>query len=421
MLSRGWKPGIFMSFLSLLMVCGAAPAAEKPSKPIKIGAMFISSGPMGGYGKHGGQAIQMAVGEINASGGILGRKVEAMVEDTKLNKDLTLGLAKKFITEDKVDFLMGPTSSGLATALSAMARDNKTILVLTQAAADELTGVNFHPYVFSTLSNAMMHSRSGAHLMATKPYKRYMCIGPDYSYGHSSWNSFKAKLTELRPDVEIVGELFPKFLSKDYMEYITKINEAKPDAVWSPLWGSDAVIFIKQALPTGMFKNIKFAFPVAGALEVLVPMGKDMPEGIYVSSRYFFNSPDSSLNRRFVKSYQERFREYPDYMAGETYAGVQFIKAAVERAGTTDPAKVIKAVERRPLAWETPEGWKVMRGEDHSVVEDCLWGETSFNEKYGFAMPKSYVSIQGEDISRTAEELTAVRQSYEKRIKEMKK
>ena len=417
MRSRNSTLAISALGLCLALVLCAAPSM---AQPIKIGAMFIASGPMGGYGKHGGQAIQMAVDEINASGGILGRKVVAMVEDTKLNKDVTLGLAKKFITQDKVDFLMGPTSSGLATALSMTARDNKKILILTQAAADELTGVDFHPYVFSTLSNAMMHARSGAYLMATKPYKRYMCIAPDYSYGHSSWNSFKAKLMELRPDVEIVGELFPKFLSKDYMEYINKINEAKPDAVWSPLWGSDAVIFIKQALPTGMFKNVKFAFPVAGALEVLVPMGKDMPEGIYVSSRHFFNSPDSSMNRKFLKAYYDRFKEYPDYMAGETYAGVQFIKAAIERAGSADPAKLIKAVERRPLAWETPEGWKVMRAEDHQVVEDCLWGETSFNEKYGFSMPKNYVSIQGEEICRTAEELKEVQTNYKKKMSEKK-
>jgi hypothetical protein len=95
-------------------------------------------------------------------------------------------------------------------------------------------------------------------------------------------------------------------------------------------------------------------------------------------------------------------------MAGETYAGVQFIKAAVERAGTTDVEKLIKAVESRPLAWETPEGWKIMRAEDHSVVEDCLWGENTFNEKYGFSLPETYVSIQGEEICRTAEELKEV-------------
>jgi len=398
--------GMIMAILSLLLALDSA-MAEVP--PIKIGAMFICSGKVGGYGKHGRQAIEMAVEEINAAGGILGRKLEAIVEDTQLKKDVALKLAKKFVNEDKVDFLMGPTSSGLAMALTEFSKQNKKILIVTQAAADVLTGAKLHPYVFSTLSNAMMHSRSGAYLLAPKPYKRYMCIGPDYSYGHSSWNMFKAKLKELRPDVEIVGELFPKFLSKDYSSYIKQIQEIKPDAVWSPLWGGDAVTFIRQALPTGLFHEVKFAFPCAGALEVLVPMGKEMPEGIYVSSRYFFPTPDSCLNRRFVRAYRDRYQEYPDYMAGETYAGVYFIKAAIERAGTTETEAVIKAVEREPLAWNTPEGWKIMRPEDHSVVEDCLWGQTTYNEKYGFCMPKSFDAIQGAEICRTAKELKEIK------------
>jgi branched-chain amino acid transport system substrate-binding protein len=311
---------------------------------------------------------------------------------------------------------MGPTSSGIAMGLTEFARENKKILVLTQAATDALTGAKFHPYVFSTLSNAMMHSRSGAYLMAAKPYKRYMCVGPDYSYGHASWKMFKSKLQELRPDVEFVGELFPKFLAKDYTQEIKKVLETQPDVVWCPLWGGDAINFIKQALPTGLFDKVKFAFPVAGALEVLVPLGSDMPAGVYVSSRYFFTSPDSSMNQRFVKDYYARFNEYPDYMAGETYAGVYFIKAAVERAGTAEADKIIEAMEKSPLSWETPEGWKTMRSEDHSVVEDCLWGQTSPNEKYGFAIPKSFESIQGEEICRTDEELKAVREEYLKKL-----
>ncbi len=375
---------------------------------IKIGAMFICSGGVGGYGKHARQAIDLAVDEINSSGGVLGRKLEAVVKDTKLKKDIALQLAEQFIKEDKVDFLMGPTSSGLAMSLTEVAKENKKILVVTQAAADTLTGAKLHPYIFSTLSNAMMHSRAGAHFMASKPYETYMCIGPDYSYGHSSWNMFKDKLKELRPDVQIVGELFPKFFAKDFTPYIEKIKEAKPDAVWSPLWGQDAVNFIKQALPSGIFEQTRFAFPCAGALEVLVPMGKDMPDGIYVSSRYFFTSPDSSFNNRFVKEYYDRYKEYPDYMAGETYAGIYFIKAAIERAGTTDNEKIVQAVEREPLAWQTPEGWKIMQPEDHSAVEDVLWGETSFDKKYGFSIPKSFDSIQAEQICRTSEELESL-------------
>jgi branched-chain amino acid transport system substrate-binding protein len=397
--------GMLLVGLALLWVAGPALAA---GEPIKIGAMFISSGKVGGYGVHGCQAIKLAVEEINASGGVLGRKLWAACEDTKLKKDVVLALADKFVKKEKVDFLMGPTSSGLAMALSEFAKQNKKILVTTQAATDALTGAKLHPYIFSTLSNAMMHARSGAYLMAAKPYKRYMVIGPDYNYGHASWRMFKEKLKELRPDVEFVGELFPKFLSKDYSKYIKKIQEAKPDAVWSPLWGGDAVTFIKQALPTGLFKDVKFAFPCAGALEVLVPMGKDMPDGIYVSSRYFFTSPQSDLNQRFVDSYRKKFKQYPDYMAGETYAGVYFIKAAVERAGSVDADKIIAAVEKEPLAWNTPEGFKIMRGADHQVVEDCLWGETAQNKKYGFSIPQNFIAIQGEEICRTDAELKAL-------------
>ena len=404
----------YVCVLVIVLMFLSSPAVSF-SEPIKIGAMFISSGKMGGYGKHGGQAIQLAVDQINGDGGVLGRNLEAVVEDTKLKKDVALALAERFVNQDKVDFLMGPTSSGIAMGLTEFSRQNKKILVLTQAATDALTGAKFHPYVFSTLSNAMMHSRSGAYLMASKPYKKYMCVGPDYSYGHSSWKMFKSKLQELRPDVEFVGELFPKFLAQDYSEEIKKVLEARPDAVWCPLWGGDAINFIKQALPTGLFDKVKFAFPVAGALEVLVPMGSDMPTGVYVSSRYFFTSPDSSMNQRFVKDYYTRFNEYPDYMAGETYAGIYFIKAAIERAGTTDADKIIEAMEKSPLSWETPEGWKTMRSEDHSVVEDCLWGQTSPNKKYGFAIPKSFESIQGEEICRTDEELKAVRDEYKKK------
>lgn len=400
-------------FFTVLCVCTGTILGWSPwalsSEPITLGALFISSGPMGGYGKHGKQAIELAVEEINSRGGIAGRKLEAFVEDTQLKKDVATEIATRFISEKRVDFLMGPTSSGIAMALTEIAREAKKPLILTQAAADELTGANFHPYVFSTLSNAMMHSRSGAYFLASKPYKRYLCLAPNYSYGHSSWKVFKAKLKEIRPDVEIVGELFPKFLSADYSSEIQKILEVKPDAVWCPLWGGDAIKFIEQALPSGLFEKVAFAFPVAGALEVLVPLGKKMPEGVYVSSRYFFNSPNSSLNNRFVEAYRKRFNEYPDYMAGETYAGVYFLKAAVERAGSTDPDEIVRAVEREPLAWETPEGWKVMRGEDHQAVEDCLWGETHFNEMYGFAIPETFISIQGEQIGRTAEELEAVR------------
>jgi branched-chain amino acid transport system substrate-binding protein len=417
MSGKKWAIGITVFCMILVLALGTAFAAEKP---IKIGVLFVMSGPMGGYGKHGNQAVQLAVDEINAKGGILGRKVVAMFEDAKLDAETGARITKKYIVDNKVDFIIGPTSSGAAVAVSKIATENKKILILTQAAANSMTDAQFSRYQFSVLSNAMMHSRSGAYYMASKPYKRWMCIGPNYNYGHESWAAFRDKLKELKPDIEIVGELWPKLMESDYTPFIKKIVEVKPDAVWSPLWGMDAVNFIKQALPFKLFDNIKFAFPDGAALETLMPLGKDIPEGTFVAARYFFLTPDTEKNRNFVKTYYERFKEYPDYMAEETYAGVYFIKAAIERAGSTNTEKIIKAVEREPLAWETPEGWKIMRKEDHSVVEDVVWGETMYSEKYGFAILKNMQPIQAEEICRTPEELKAVRANYEKKMKKEK-
>ena len=417
MFGKKWVVGFIMASVYIGLVLNPVWAEDQS---IKLGVMFVMSGKMGGYGKHGMQAVQLAIDEMNAQGGILGRKVKAIFEDDEMKVDKGLQIAKKFINDDKVDFIIGPTSSAVAAALVKVMEENKKILVITQSAADSLTGPQFTPYQFSTLSNAMMHARSGAYFVTNKPYKRWMCIGPGYSYGYDSWASFKGKLKELRTDVEFVGELWPKLMEADYVPFIKKIIEAKPDAVWSSLWGMDAVTFIKQALPFRLFDQIKFAFADGAALETLVPLGKEMPEGIFVAARYFFLTPDSEENKKFVKTYYERFKEYPDYMAEETYAGVYFLKAAIERAGTTDTEKIIQAVEKEPLAWQTPEGWKIMRKEDHLVVEDVVWGETVYSEKYGFSILKNMQSIQAEEICRTPKELNEVRENYEKRIKQGK-
>ena len=377
---------------------------------LTIGVMFIASGVMGGYGRHGRQAVELAVEEINTAGGILGRPVRFLFEDTELNAGKIEQIAQRFIQEERVDFLIGPTSSGLAVTLSQIAKENQVPLVLAQAASASLTGAGFHPYLFGTLSNSMMHSRAGAYVGADLPLNNWMVIGPDYNYGHSSWEMFIDKLQELKPGVTVAGELFPPLMCNDFTSYINEIIATAPEAVWAPLWGNDAVKFIRQAIDidADLFNRVKFFVPDGASLEVLDPVGPDMPDGIYMSSRYYFASPHTQENSAFIQSYLTRFGEMPDYMACETYAAVYFIKAAVERAKSKRADRIIAAVEREPLAWNTPEGWKIMRREDHQVVEDVLWGQTSFTEGNTRSDLKNILSIQGEIICRTQDELQQI-------------
>ncbi len=107
--------------------------------------------------------------------------------------------------------------------------------------------------------------------------------------------------------------------------------------------------------------------------------------------------------------------------AGKVVRSERVIQVHEEPISDSEPQKVIQAVESEPLAWETPEGWKIMRKADHQVVEDVVWGETMFSDQYGFAILKNLQSIQAEQICRTPDELKAVRDGYEKRMKAGKK
>jgi branched-chain amino acid transport system substrate-binding protein len=381
------------------------------SDSVKIGVMFAASGPFSGYGRHGMQAVALAVEEINAKGGINGRKVGFLFEDDQMNANRVKAIADQYINADQVDFLMGPTSSGLAVFLSDSAKAHHIPLILTQAADPSLTGSGFHPYIFATLSNAMMHSRAGAYVAAGLPFTKWMTVYPNYSYGISSWSMFIEKLRQLRADITIVGApQAPPLGATNYTDYINAIIAAKPEAVWAPLWGADAVLFIKQAIAIdpAFFSKIQFMIPDGASLEVLNPVGADMPSGILMSSRYYFASPETEQNASFIQAYQIKFGEMPDYMAQETYAGVYFIKAAAERAQSTKGEEFVEAVEREPLAWNTPEGWKIMRKEDHQTVEDVLWGRSFHTAGDPRAKMVDIRSIQGEEICRTPEELAAI-------------
>ncbi len=397
--------------LLLFILCLGRGTGFADENPIRLGVQFIMSGEQSGYGAFGKAGVDLAISEINASGGILGRKVQALFADTKLDPQVAAENAKRFIEKEHVDFLMGPTASEVAVVLSKVARRHRKILVVIQSLTDALTGSEFNPYLFSTLSNSIMLSRSGAYLMASKPYKRWMCVGPHYNFGHASWRMFKEQLKKLRPDVQVVGETWPKLLAKDYTRQIKQIQKIRPDAVWCPLWGGDAINFIKQAKSEGLFKSIKFVFPLGASLTVLLPLAKQMPEGIYMTACYFFTAPDSAVNRQFVRSYRSKFRDYPDQMSAEAYAGVYFLKAAIERAGTTDTESIIRAVDREPLAWEGPGGWKIMRAQDHQVVQNVFWGRTAYSKKHGFAVLRHIECIPGELVCRTPAELKEIVQA----------
>jgi branched-chain amino acid transport system substrate-binding protein len=157
--------------------------------------------------------------------------------------------------------------------------------------------------------------------------------------------------------------------------------DAAPEGLYSTEWGGELITFIKQAKEAGLFDKIKYVmFPVGAAMDVLEGTGKDMPDGVWISGRYFFLYPDTKMNKEFVARFHQRWNHYPAYVSETGYSCVYALKAAVEKAGSKETKAVIQALEGMEM--EFPGGHRVFRKEDHQAIYDVPWGKTKSDPKY---------------------------------------
>src|SRR5216683_6335382 len=175
----------------LLTLVLAMPLAASAQKPIKVGFPMILSGPGALFGEPASKGAQMFVDEINAKGGVLGRKMELVIRDTKGQPDEAVRVARELILKDNVDFLVGTLTSAEGPAVSVVAKENKIVFIAPIPKTDQLTAQDkLHPYIFRVASNTTIEGRSAAEIIAKWPVKRVATISPDYAYGQDVTKSF---------------------------------------------------------------------------------------------------------------------------------------------------------------------------------------------------------------------------------------
>src|ERR1700686_379254 len=216
-----------MHYRRCLALCWAitalCPLAAMAADAIKIGFPMPLSGPTAVYGVPITKGAEMAVADINAKGGVLGRKLELIPRDSKANADEAVRLARELIIKDNVDFLAGTLTSAEAPAVSTIAKENKIVFVAPTAKTMKLTAPeNLHPYIFRVASNTDIEGRAGANIISVwKDVKKVATIAPDYAYGRDAMAAFVEAMKRLRPDVEVVDQQWPKLGEPDYTAFIT--------------------------------------------------------------------------------------------------------------------------------------------------------------------------------------------------------
>lgn len=358
---------------------GGEAEAQLEGDPITLGFVSVFSGRVAMLGETGFKGAQLAAEEVNEAGGLLeGRPLQIAFKDTAADPEQAVRLAREFVLQDEVDFIIDGSSSNEAFAVSQASSDLDTIVLTTASEADSLTEPeNFQELVFRMARNTRMDGIANAQYASELGLQNWMGISPDYAYGRDCNARFFEALEELQPDLSVGTELWPALFEPDYTPLIQQIVDTNPDAVYSCLWGGDLVAFIQQAAPFGLFDTVEFVTPNVADSLVLDTMGEALPEGIHTGSRFAVGSPPTEANEQFDAAYRERFGEGPTNWSIQAYVAVSMLADALEAVGSTeDTEALIAELESMQLA-DSPWGDVRIRAEDHTLYNyDVRWGTT---------------------------------------------
>jgi branched-chain amino acid transport system substrate-binding protein len=388
--------------VATMLVPGAVEARN-----IKVGIIDTYSGPAAVFGNDALNGFKMALDEINKQG-VLGGKIEIVTRDDKFKVDIGLNMAKEVVLKENVDILVGVVNSGVAMAVSdAVAKKEKIPFITWMGKSENITGKNGHRYVFSVTENTAMAGKAAANVLARKPYKKYWIAGDDYEYGHALDESLWRYLKQAKPDVEVIGKTWWKLGEPDLIPYFTSIQAANPDAIHFCTGGASMANVLKTIKTTGISQKIPVYIHTAIDYAVLKPLGAEAPEGVMGTMDYLFYYPELSMNQKFVKEFQTRYKTPPGFPAFHAYTTAHLIAEAYRQAGKIDTEKFIDAIEG--LKVDSPVGKVEMRACDHQAIFPILFGTTKISKEYGFAVATDIITLRGVEVMPACGEIEAAR------------
>ncbi|HTZ40757.1 MAG TPA: ABC transporter substrate-binding protein, partial [Syntrophales bacterium] len=247
------KKMLGLAVLSVLLML-AVPAAAQDT--IKIGATEPLSGTFKDIGERYLEGVQYAAKVINESGGLLGRKVEVIPIDSELKPDVATRKAQNLILKDGVKFFCGGTGSSVGAAMAQLAEKQNVIMFTYGMDASSMTGEKCNKNFFRPGGSTDGRSFALAQMIAKKGYKSVGIIAQDYSFGQEAVAAFKKKLAQIAPKTKIVAELYHPAGTKDYAPYASQLIAAKPEVIFTPNWGNDLTLLLKQGRPMGMKQKV---------------------------------------------------------------------------------------------------------------------------------------------------------------------
>jgi branched-chain amino acid transport system substrate-binding protein len=326
------------------------------------------------------KGMELALEEINRSGGVAGRKLELIVRDDGGTPGDAVRVAEELIARERVNVLMGTFASNVGLAVANLAHQRKILFLASEPLTDKIVWENGNRYTFRLRPSTYMQTAMLVPEAAKLKKQRWAIVYPNYEYGQSASASFKKLLGQAQPGVQFVAEQAPALGKIEAGAVVQALAEAKPDAIFSSLFAADLQKFVREGNTRGLFKNTVVFNLLGGEPEYLDPLKDETPEGWWVTG-YPWSEIDTAEHKRFRDAYQKRWKDYPRLGSVVGYSAVHTVANAIRKANSADTEKLVEAL--KGLQMQTPFGPITWRSIDHQSTMGAYVGQLARKDGKG--------------------------------------
>ena len=369
--------------LALSAALAHPAAAQEPIRLGELNSYKVFASFLEPYRK----GWQLALEEVNAAGGVLGRPIEVVSRDDNGNPGDAVRVAEELLAREKVHLLMGTFASNVGLAVADLAKQRKVPFLAAEPLTDKIVWENGNRYTFRLRPSTWMQTAMLIPDAAKLKKKRWAIVYPNYEYGQSATRAFKELLKKAQPDVEFVAEQATPLGKIDAGPVAQALADARPDAIFSSLFAGDLARFVREGNIRGLFKGREVLNLLGGEPEYLDPLKDEAPEGWYVTG-YPWYGIETPEHRKFLAAYRKRWNDYPRAGSVVGYATVMSAAAAIGKAGSLDSEKLVEAM--KGLRVGTPFGDIVFRALDHQSTMGAYVGRTAIKDGKGVMTSWTY-------------------------------
>ncbi|MEF7614977.1 ABC transporter substrate-binding protein [Aquincola sp. MAHUQ-54] len=333
------------------------------------------------------KGMDLAVEEINAAGGLLGRKVELITRDDNASPGDAVRAAEELVSREKVDVLSGSFLSNTGLALTDFAKQKKFFYLAGEPLTDKIVWQSGNRYTFRLRPSTYMQSAMLVPEAAKLKKKRWAIVYPNYEYGQSSVATFKALLKAAQPDVEFVAEQAPPLGKLDAGSVVQALADAKPDAIFNVLFGADLTKFVREGNTRGLFQGREVVSVLTGEPEYLDPLKDETPNG-WIVTGYPWYGIQTPEHKAFFLAYHGKYKDYPRLGSVVGYAMIKSLAAGITKAKSTETEKLIAAF--KGLEVTGPFGKFHYRAIDQQSTLGAYVGKTKNDNGKGVMVDYTY-------------------------------